>query len=131
MRLSLRRLGLLAACFTPLIITPAGEAVILYSSDVRNTSAPAGSIAEGPWSLTGSWGSFMGTPIGPNYFITAHHTAGHSGAQFLFRGGTYTIDTSFGASGQQIPGSDLLIWRTNETFPTFVPLYGTSAPAAE
>src|SRR5688500_13969451 len=95
------RPGLWAVCLTPLILAPAAEAVILYSSPTRNTS-PTGTIAEGPWNLTGTWGSFLGTPIASDYFITANHVGGHVSLPFLFRGQAYTIDSSFGATGQRI-----------------------------
>jgi len=49
-----------------------------------------------------------------------------------FRGSTYTIDPSFGTNGgAAIPGSDLRIWKVNETFPAFAPLYGTSSSTIE
>src|SRR5207245_4779249 len=78
------------------------------------------------------FGQFLGTPIAPNYFITAVHIGGNSSSPFVFRGSNYTIDANFGTDGgTAIPGSDLRIWKVNETLPAFAPLYGTSAPASE
>ncbi|HEV8607714.1 MAG TPA: PEP-CTERM sorting domain-containing protein [Tepidisphaeraceae bacterium] len=132
MRIGVRRLGFLAACFTPLIIPAAGYAVILYATADRNGAPAPGSIAETPWSLQGQWGPFLGTPIAPNYFITAVHVGGDPVSQFSFRGSNYTIDSSFGdQGGAAIAGSDLRIWKVNETFPAFAPLYGTSGAASE
>src|SRR4051794_29196342 len=132
MALPVRRLGALAACLTPLIITSAGHAVILYATPDRNGAPALGSIAETPWSLQGQWGQFLGTPIAPNYFLTANHVSGDPGSLFSFHGLNYSIDASYGNSGGfQIPGSDLRIWKVNETFPTFAPLYGTSTTASE
>src|SRR5436190_9899459 len=127
MAIAVRRLGYWAASLTPLIISTAGHAVILYATADRNGVPAPGSIAETPWNLQGQWGGFLGTPIAPNYFITAVHVGGDSASTFAFRGTNYTIDPSFGTDGgQAIAGSDLRIWKVNETFPTFAPLYGTS-----
>ena len=127
MAFAVRRLARLAASLTPLIITTAGHAVILYATADRNGIPAPGSIAETPWNLQGQWGAFLGTPIAPNYFVTAVHVAGDSASPFTFRGTNYTIDASFGTDGgQAIAGSDLRIWKVNETFPAFAPLYGTS-----
>src|SRR5882762_5456286 len=127
MAIAVRRLGCVAACLTPLILSAAGHAVILYATADRNGTPAPGSIAETPWNLQGQWGGFLGTPIAPNYFITAVHVGGDSGSPFVFRGSNYTIDASFGTDGgQAIAGSDLRIWKVNETFPAFAPLYGTS-----
>jgi hypothetical protein len=132
MRIGVRRLGFLAACFTPLIIPAAGHAVILYATADRNGAPAPGSVGEIPWNLQGQWGPFLGTPIAPNYFITAVHVGGDPGSQFGFRGSNYTIDSSFGTDGgAAIPNSDLRIWKVNETFPAFAPLYGTSSAASE
>src|SRR6267142_5254559 len=132
MAIAVRRLGCLAACLTPLIITSAGHAVILYATADRNGAPAPGSIAEIPWNLQGQWGAFLGTPIAPNYFITAVHVGGDSSSIFNFRGSNYTIDASFGTNGgAAIPGSDLRIWKVNETFPAFAPLYGTSSSTIE
>jgi hypothetical protein len=127
MAMAVRRLGFLAAGLTPLIITAAGRAVILYDTPTRNGAPAPGSIAETPWSLQGQWGGFLGTPIAPNYFITALHVGGNSTVPFVFRGSLYTVDPSYGADGGlAIPGSDLRIWKVNQAFPAFAPLYGTS-----
>ncbi|HEV8379868.1 MAG TPA: hypothetical protein VGP99_13540, partial [Tepidisphaeraceae bacterium] len=133
MPIAVRRLGFLAAGLTPLIITTAGHAVILYATADRNGAPAPGSIAEVPWILQGQFGgAFLGTPIAPNYFITASHIGGDSTVPFVFRGSTYTIDPSYGTGGGfSIPGSDLHIWKVNETFPAFAPLYGTSATPSE
>src|SRR3954462_3709547 len=94
-----RRLALIAAGLTPSLITTAGHAVILYATPDRNGTPAPGSIAEVPWSLQGQWGGVLGTPIAPNYFIAATHVGGNSVSPFIFRGGTYTIDASYGTDG--------------------------------
>jgi hypothetical protein len=127
MAIAVRRLAVWAASLTPLIITTAGHAVIYMPRPTRNGAPAPGSIAETPWSLQGQWGPFLGTPIAPNYFLTAVHVGGDPASTFNFRGTNYTIDASFGSGGGlAIDGSDLRIWKVNETFPAFAPLYGTS-----
>src|SRR6266702_2742046 len=102
MAIAVRRLGCWAASLTPLIISTAGHAVILYATADRNGTPAPGSIAETPWGLQGQWGgAFLGTPIAANYFVTAVHVGGDSTVPFVFRGSTYTIDASFGTDGGQ------------------------------
>ncbi len=126
------------------------QAVVLYSSATRNTSPPGsltnhgtGHTPGGPndprrllnsgWQWQGRHGDFLGTPIAPQYYITAEHLGGAS--NFVLNGTTYTIDTSFNA-GAGTPGwindpnSDLRIWKINQTFPSWAPLY-TEAPGSE
>jgi hypothetical protein len=133
MRIAARRLGFLAAGLTLLLHTTAGHAVILYATPDRNGTPAPGSIAEVPWSLQGNWGGgVLGTPIAPQYFISATHVGGDASTHFTFRGSTYTIDPSYGTGGSfSIAGSDLRIWKVNETFPAYSPLYGTSSSASE
>ena len=128
MQTAARRLGLLAACFSPLILTAAGQAVILYSTATRNGTPAPDSVAAIPWSLQGQYGQFLGTPIAPNYFMTAIHIGGDTGSPFIFRGINYSIDPTFGGGTghSDIAGSDLRIWKINETFPAYAPLYGTA-----
>jgi hypothetical protein len=95
------------------------RAVILLDtgSPSANISAPDGTLANSGWQFEGDWGSFLGTPIAPHFFISAAHI-GQAGSNFVFQGSTYTLVRSFGQTN-----SDLLIWQVNETFPSFAPLY--------
>jgi hypothetical protein len=97
----------------------AAPAVILFdtSDPSVNTTAPTGNLAGSGWQFQGGWGGNSGTPIAPHFFISAGHI-GQADTHFYFQGSTYTIAGSFWE-----PGSDLLIWRVNETFPSFAPLY--------
>ena len=59
-------------------LTPA-RAVIFESTGnpLFNTTAPTGDLAGSGWDLQGSWlGDFLGTPIAPQFFITAKHLGG-------------------------------------------------------
>ncbi|MGE5611140.1 MAG: PEP-CTERM sorting domain-containing protein [Bacillota bacterium] len=99
------------------------RAVILYSSENRNETPSADSIAYPAWQLEGQFGSFLGTPIAPNYFITAAHIGTPAGP-LVYQGSSYAIDPSFGTGGRTIlPGSDLAVWKITGTFQTYAPLY--------
>ncbi|MBI2924578.1 MAG: hypothetical protein HYY24_02610 [Verrucomicrobia bacterium] len=103
---------LLSACFSP--------AVIFFSTadPAHNTTAPTGDLADSGWQYEGLWRNFLGTPIAPQYFITASHIGGAVGDQFIFRGTAYTT-TAFSDD----LASDLRIWRVCGSFPDFAPLY--------
>jgi len=99
------------------------HAIILIGSDnpTTNTTAPTGDLANSGWDLQGNWGSFLGTPIAPNYFITAKHVGGSVGGTFTLAGQNYTTTAKF-----QTADSDLTVWKINGSFPTYAPLYTTS-----
>lgn len=106
------------------------EAVILYDTGdpLANTTAPTGQYAGSGWDYQGQYGDFLGTMIAPQYFITAQHF-GISGTGTFTTDVTYTIDTA--ANGGQgfwdIAGTDLRIFKINETFSTYAQLYTGSA----
>jgi hypothetical protein len=113
-----------------LMASPAG-AVIYHDleSPTFNTTAPS---ANSGWQYEGYFGSYLGTMISPNLFITAAHI-GVASSTFnydtTFSGTTpvsYNIDTSFngGVGFYNIPGTDLDIFKvTGGTFSTYAPLY--------
>lgn len=107
--------GVLIAC-----LSQTSQAIIFHSTPdpTFNTNAPTGDLAESGWELQGRWGSFLGTPIAPNLFITARHVGGAVGGVFSFRGVNYTTIDSFADSN-----SDLRIHRVCGTFPEFATLY--------
>ncbi len=94
---------------------------------IRNTAMPGpGIVADAGWQLQGDWGSYLGTPIAPSYFITAVHIGGSSGQVLHFQGTDYTIDATYGYGGvTSIPGTDLNVWKINGTFSSFAELYTT------
>src|SRR5215211_3968405 len=50
------------------------SAVILSRTSSRNIYAPGGTNYNSGWQWEGNWGGgFLGTPIAPQYFITAEH----------------------------------------------------------
>jgi len=103
--------------------TPA-EAVITYGGQ-RNTSAPTGDLAGSGWQYEGTIGSFTGTPIAPNYFITAKHIGQYVGQAFNYQGQSYTTTEAFFD-----PTSDLAIYKVEGTFDSYAPLYTSSGNEA-
>lgn len=87
-----------------------------------NITAPTGELAGSGWQFQGELGGFLGTPIAPNFFITAAHIGGGIGQTFRFQGVDYTMEEAF----SDPTGTDLRIWRIGGTFPTFAPLYTAS-----
>jgi hypothetical protein len=66
-------------------------------------------------------GNFLGTPIAPQFFITAAHIYGSTNDVFVFNGVTYHPVAQFTSLD-----SDLSIWQVAETFPYYAPLYTSS-----
>ena len=106
-------------------------------SSTFNTTAPTGTFEDSGWQYEGYYGSFLGTMIAPQYFITAQHM-GTQGGTFtqagIFNGGadvTYTIDAAAngGLGYWDVAGTDIRILKINEYFPTYAPLYTGGAEA--
>ena len=86
-----------------------------------NTNAPGGTLANSGWQFEGSWGSYLGTPVAPNFFLAAQHIGGATGQVFVLNGFTYHTTAFFDDSS-----SDLRLWQVAETFPSYAPLYTTT-----
>src|SRR5687768_10210315 len=112
-----RLFGLLLAAAL-LFFSSHAHAVVLYRTPTRNTAAPSGTLANSGWQWQGKWGSFLGTPIAPNYFITAGHVGGGVGQTFTYNWKPYTTTAMF-----DDPRSDLRIYKVNGAFPSYAPLY--------
>ena len=84
-----------------------------------NTNAPTGSLTNSGWQYEGNWGSYLGTPIAPRYFLAAKHVGGNIGDQFVFNGYTYHTTGLIITN----PNADLLVWKVDQTFPIYAPLY--------
>jgi hypothetical protein len=96
-----------------------------------NTNAPAGALTNSGWQYEGIWdtsyqtvhgtypvGNFLGTPIAPQFFISAAHIHGSTNNVFVFNGVSYHPVAQFTTFD-----SDLSIWQVAETFPYYAPLY--------
>ena len=105
-----------------LIAFSSAPAVILLSTGdpAQNTTAPTGLLAGSGWQFEGSFGSFLGTPIGPHHFITVQHIGVPSNT-FAYQGANYTVKQWFDDTQ-----SDLRIFEVAETFPAYAPLYPRS-----
>lgn len=115
------------------VSTVPSHAILFYDTGDanHNTTAPTGIYEDSGWQYEGKYGSYLGTIIAPQYFITAQHfgtqggTFVHSG---IFNGGSdviYNIDfaANGGAGYWDIAGTDLRIFKVAEYFPYYAPLY--------
>jgi hypothetical protein len=109
------------------------RAVLFYDTGVagHNTSAPSGALADSGWQWQGYFGSYLGTMISPQHFITAQHF-GVASTTFvhdaLFSGGastTYTINAAAngGLGYWDIAGTDLRVYQVDGVFGSYAPLY--------
>jgi len=116
------RHSLTAVLLSLLLTVGTGHAIVFYStgSGTFNTAAPTGPLADSGWQYEGKFGGVTGTPIAPNFFITAEHIGGE-GETFVYSGSTYTTVAHF-----DDPNSDLRIWQVSGTFSTYAPLYTKS-----
>ncbi len=114
-------LALLFSCSTRL------HAVIFASTgdSTFNTTAPTGPLANSGWQYQGQWGSFLGTPVSPNHFVTAKHIGGSIGDAFTYNGISYTT------TAVHNNGTDLNVWEVSGTFSTYAPLYHSGNEAGK
>lgn len=78
-------------------------------------------IASAAWNCEGTWGGYLGTPIAPHFFLSAAHIGQAGGSHFIYHGIDYTV-----VRGDYDPASDLALWETAQSFPTFAPLNTTT-----
>src|SRR6476619_3912548 len=86
-----RRFCLLASA--ALAVSPMAARAIIFQSTGDpnyNTTAPTGTLANSGWQYQGDFGAFNGTPIAPQYFMTAKHVGGNIGTEFTYAGNAYT-----------------------------------------
>jgi len=105
------------------------SAVIIIGSTTGNTSAPSNSDLATRWNQVGNWGSYLGTPIATNFFMTAKHIGGTIGDSITFPDDSSSYQT---VARVDDPSSDLSIWQISSAFPAskVVPMYsGTSFSA--
>jgi PKD repeat protein len=83
-----------------------------------NTNSPSGTLTNSGWQYEGAWGSFLGTPVAPMFFLAAKHVGGTTGEVFVLNGFTYHTTAFF-----DNPNSDLRMWQVAETFPSYALFY--------
>ncbi len=104
-----------------LLLAASPSRAVLFASTgdpTFNTMAPEGAYQDSGWQFEGQWLEFLGTPIGPQQFITSRHVGGTIGDLFFFRGETYVTDGVVNA-----PVADLSIWHVTTAFPDYALLY--------
>lgn len=107
--------------------TSISHGVIPYWQASRAVNPPQSCYyANSGWQYEGQWSAYLGTPIAPNYFITAKHVNGSVGGTFTYNGQPYTTVASFAS-----PDSDLRIWQVSGTFPSYAPLYTASGEVGQ
>jgi hypothetical protein len=95
------------------------QAIILYRSGTRNTVAPTGTNANSGWQWEGNWANgFTGTPIAPQYFISAGHVGGAVGQNIWFNNKNHMTTAMW-----DDPTTDLRIFKIADTFTTYAPIY--------
>jgi hypothetical protein len=123
------------------VAAPAAHGIVFVSTGdtSHNTTAPSAGLANSGWQWQGDWaGWYSGTPIAPQFFITAHHTGGVVETNSLtLNGVTYpTVPFPDGSPWMRVggnvnPTTDLRIWKTSGTFPSYTPLYNTTTDGTE
>lgn len=118
-----RALLALAIGIGAIFFTHRTGAVVLYDngSPSANTTAPTGALLDSGWQFEGTFGGFLGTPVAPQFFLSAKHL-GKAGAAIVFRGQSYTLEAGNGF-GDPTANGDLQIWKITGTFPDFAPMY--------
>jgi hypothetical protein len=113
-----------AICLAISLLGTASVQAIIFKSTgdpTYNTNAPTGALTNSGWQYEGYWGSYLGTPIAPRYFVAAKHVGGSIGQTYVLNGYTYTTIANFVS-----PNSDLIVWKVDQTFPVYAPLYANS-----
>lgn len=113
-----------------------GRAVLLDETGdaLANTTTPTGAYAGSGWDYQGYYGSYLGTMIAPQFFITAQHIGVSLDPTFTKPGEmTYTIDAAAngGLGYWDIAGTDLRIFKINETFSSYAQLYTGAGEAGQ
>ncbi len=119
-----RRFRLAAAAGLVLALVPTSVRAVIFvqtGDPTYNTTAPGGALAGSGWQYSGDWGPFGGTPVAPQYFITAKHVGGNVGQTFIYNGVTYTTTERY-----DIGTTDVRVFRISGTFPTYAPMYTTT-----
>ncbi len=126
---------LLAAAGVVAAIATQAQAIVFYSTgdSTYNTTAPTSTLANSGWQWQGDWaGWYTGTPIAPQFFITANHTGGSLGASLTLGGVNYqTVAFPDGSSYKQVAGTDLRIWKISGTFSNYASLYDSTTDGSE
>jgi len=130
------RVALIGLVFSVFLFLQPLHAVFFFSDGdpSKNTTAPGvvdGLNADDVWGLQGSFGSFLGTPIASQYFITAKHIGGSIGQSITFGAGTANEGSYVTVDFEDSPTTDLRIWKISGTFVQFAEMYTDSNEAGK
>ena len=105
-----------AILFSLLLVASPARAIIFASTGDPgcNTNAPGGALTNSGWQYEGQWGTVLGTPIAPTFFLAAQHVGGGIGQAFVLNGFTYHT-----VAYADSTNSDLRVWQVAETFPYY------------
>lgn len=95
----------------------------------RNTVRPADAAGGLAWDLQGDYGAYLGTPISPNWFITANHFGEVDNKLVTVDSVVHPVDTAAG-SQVLIPGTDLILRRVTVPFTNYAAIYNASTDGA-
>lgn len=115
-----RRSLAMSVVFATMAAGPSAQALVFITSGdpTLNTTAPGGALTDSGWQYQGNWGGLLGTPVGPNFFLTAKHGGGAVGNSFSYQGDSFTTTARFNH-----PTADLTLWQVAGTFTSYAPLY--------
>ncbi len=108
-----RRVFALAALVGAAARAASGVILLETGDPARNTSTPGDNSG---WQYEGQFGSYLGTPVAPLYFLTAGHI-GNQG-DFVFHGETFTT-----VDHVNDPDSDLILWKVDHAFTDYAPMF--------
>lgn len=130
----MRAIAVLLSGLSVLAAAPASADIVMGGRDINGNLNNSGTnLNPAPFNLDnyeGKFGTFLGTPIAPKYFVTANHIGdANSGGVFKFNNGTATT-TSYNVAfvARQ---DDLAIWKITDSqvFSLYAPVYTGSNEA--
>lgn len=120
-----------------LLFFPERSAGVLFVSTgdpAYNTNAPSGPLLDSGWQYQGKFGLFLGTAVGPHYFLSARHLLTLSPAKsvstntpFVFDGVSNHVTAFLTCTNAGGSVSDLLLCRVLEALPRYAPVYAGTA----
>ena len=125
-----------AALLLPLLAAPSANALILYGSEKRNTTAPTGAFANSGWDDAGFIGGFNANndfiinnctwPVSSNWAMRAYHTTGDGTGDIYMDGVPHHIVQTV-----HLAGTDVAMSQVDTPFPRYASLYqGSATPGA-
>jgi len=131
-----RRLTLFLALVAMTATAAPARAIIVFGGrDAAGNPADTGSNLNPPpanlGDYEGHFGSFLGTPVAPRYFLTASHLGDAGNGLFTYHNGTSTATTYHvtNVTPASMRGTDLALWQiaaTDPAFSLYAPLYAAN-----